>query len=514
MKNRLYYLVICLSIFLINGCSLKETPLSEAAPDSIFSTASGIKDGVNGVYASLRKIYGTQEGFSVTTFGTDLFQHGKDGGAKFMDTYSTELNSTETYFYRIWTYSYAGINAANTILDRIDAVDGLSEDQKNTYKAEVRFLRAHYYYWLTLQFGDVVLRDSETKGVNTEDLPTDKKEIWEFMKADTQFAIDNLDYTTSDYGRVTKGAALHQLARILLLLEDYKGAEEAAKTVINDAPYELQNNYSDIFEYDNQVNSEIIFAVQYLNDALNNGSGNQGHLFFTPAYDQFAGLTRDVTQGGRPYTRFRPTEFFRNLFEENDSRFDVTFRYTWYYNKAETLPEGKTLGEPVEWEIAPNVFSYIAPNTDKMHWGMKKHDDPTRASFQDKAGFRDFFVFRLSETYLIAEEALVKQGKQEEAAGFVNKIRNRAAKPGKTMTQVKAEDMDIDAILDERALELGGEALRWMDLARTGKLVERVKLYNPNGALNIKDYHVLRPIPQDQIDLSTVEYPQNTGYQK
>ncbi|SFD32133.1 Starch-binding associating with outer membrane [Algibacter lectus] len=512
MNKRLYYLVISLSVFFINGCSLEEKPLSEAAPNSIFSTASGIRDGVNGVYASLRSIYGTQEGFSVTTFGTDLFQHGKDGGAKFMDTYSSELNSTETYFYRIWTYCYAGINAANTVLDRIDEVEDLSEDQKNIYKAEVRFLRAHYYYWLSLQYGDVVLREGGTKGVNTEDLPTDKRTIWEFMKEDTQFAVDNLKFTTADYGRVTKGAALHQLARILLLLEDYQGAEAAGKTVINDAPYQLQNRYSDVFDYDNQVNTEIIFAVQYLNDALNNGDGNQGHLFFTPAYDQFAGLTRDVTQGGRPYTRFRPTEFFRNLFEENDSRFDATFRYNWYYNKAETLPEGKNLGEMVEWEIEPNVFSFVAPNIDKMHWGMKKHDDPTRASFQDKAGFRDFFVFRLSETYLIVAEALVLQGKQEEAAGFVNIVRNRAAKPSLSMTQIKAEDMNIDTILDERALELGGEELRWMDLARTGKLLERVKLYNPNGAPNIKDYHQLRPIPQAQIDLSTVEFPQNIGY--
>ncbi|MDO6737183.1 RagB/SusD family nutrient uptake outer membrane protein [Wenyingzhuangia sp. 2_MG-2023] len=512
MKKRFFYITILVSIFFFNGCSLEEEPLSEAAPDSIFSTPTGIRDGVNGIYSTLRNIYGTQEGFTVTTFGTDLFRHGKDGGAKFMDTYSNELNSTETYLYRIWTYLYAGINSANTILDRIDAVSELTEVQKNTYKAEARFLRAHYYYWLTLQFGDVVLRETETKGVNTEDLPTDKKVIWEFMKADTQFAIDNLTYTASDYGRATKGAALHQMARILILLEDYQGAETAAKEVINSGAYNLLDSYADVFDYNNQENSEIIFSVQYLNDALNNGNGNQGHLFFTPAYDQFPGLTRDVTQGGRPYTRFRPTEFFRNLFEENDTRFDVTFRYTWYYNKAETLPDGKSIGEVAIWETEPGVFSEIAPNTDKMHWGMKKHDDPTRASFQDKAGFRDFFVFRLSETYLLAAEALLMQDKKTEALVFLNTVRNRAAKAGMSLADIVAGDLDIDVILDERAMELGGEELRWMDLARTGKLVERVQKYNPNGAANIQDFHQLRPIPQTQIDLSTVDYPQNDKY--
>ena len=58
----------------------------------------------------------------------------------------------------------------------------------------------------------------------------------------------------------------------------------------------------------------------------------------------------------------------------------------------------------------------------------------------------------------------------------------------------------MDFIMDERARELLGEMFRWFDLKRWGKLVERVRLYNPDGAPNIKNYHVLRPIPQNQID--------------
>ncbi|MGD2033435.1 MAG: RagB/SusD family nutrient uptake outer membrane protein, partial [Bacteroidales bacterium] len=65
---------------------------------------------------------------------------------------------------------------------------------------------------------------------------------------------------------------------------------------------------------------------------------------------------------------------------------------------------------------------------------------------------------------------------------------------------------------DERARELTGESMRWFDLARTGKLPERVKSYNTDGGLNIQPFHVLRPIPQSQIDRCTNEYPQNEGY--
>ncbi len=491
------------------SCSLEEKELYKPVPEAIYSDEAGINNGITGVYSKLRGLYGSQKGFTLTTMGTDIFQHGKDGGYKFMDDYSTALNASNGYLEDLWNDCYAGINAANTILDRVDAIP-MDDARRNRYKAEVRFLRAHFYYWLTLQFGDVVYTEHETQGVVTNLGRTPKADIWKKMQEDTQFAIDNLDWTTPEYGRATKGAALHQLAEIDLLLKDYTGAAAAAEKVIGEGPCKLLDTYAAVFDYANQQNQEIVFAVQYINNPLFNGDGNQGHAFFTPAYDQF-GLTRDVTQGGRPYTRFRPTPFYRNLFDANDSRFDVTFRRYWFYNNASTLPAGKKLGDTVVWQISPGVTSTIAPNTDNMHWGIKKHDDFTRASPQDLSGFRDFFVYRLSETCLIAAEALLMAGRPAEGVVYFNKVRARAAKPGASLPLLTAAQLTMDEILDERARELGGEEDRWMDLARTGKLVERVKKYNPNGA-NIKDFHVLRPIPQAQRDLSTVPFPQNEGY--
>ncbi|MFY0256374.1 RagB/SusD family nutrient uptake outer membrane protein [Chitinophaga sp. 30R24] len=495
----------------IHSCSLDEKDLYKPVPEAIFNNAAGISNGVSGAYSMLREIYGSEPGFTATTMGTDLFQHGKDGSYKFMDDYSTAFNPQNSYLAKIWNNCYIGINAANTVLDKIDLVADMDGTSKSRYKAEARFLRAHYYYWLTLQFGDVPYSEHETKGVVTDAGRVRKDSIWQKMKDDTQFAVDNLGWTTTDYGRVTKGAALNQLARIDLLLKDNKGAAEAALNVINNGPYKLLSSYADVFDYNNQQNNEIIFAVQYLNNALYNGNGNSSHALFTPAYDQFAGLQRDLTQGGRPYTRFRPTEFFRNLFDPNDARFDVTFRYTWIYNNTKTLPAGKNIGDTVIWEISPGVTSVVAPNNDNMHWGVKKHDDPARASVQDLDGFRDFFVYRLSDTYLLAAEALLLQGKAGDGVVWLNAVRKRAAKPGKTLPELTADQLDMDAILDERARELGGEEDRWMDLARTGKLIERVSKYNPN-AKNIKPYHILRPIPQEQIDLSTNKFPQNEGY--
>ncbi|MCW3466621.1 RagB/SusD family nutrient uptake outer membrane protein [Chitinophaga nivalis] len=508
--KRLHILTAISFCTLFTACSLEEKDLYKPVPEAIYSNPAGISNGVTGVYSKLRSLYGSQKGFTANMMGTDIFQHGKDGGYKFMDDYSAALNPSNDYLNDIWNDCYAGINAANTVLDKIDAV-AMDDKLKNQFKAETRFLRAHYYYWLTLQFGDVVYTAHETKGVVTDAGRTAKETIWKNMLEDTQFAVDVLNWTAAEYGRVTKGAALQQLAKIKLLLKDNDGAATAAIKIIKEGPYQLVKTYGNLFEYNNQRNTEIVFAVQYLNNALFNDDGNQGHAFFTPAYDQFAGLKRDLEQGGRPYTRFRPTDFFRNLFDPNDARFEVTFRYSWTYNNSATLPAGKKIGDTVVWQIAPGINSLMAPNNDNMHWAIRKHDDPTRASVQDLKGFRDFFVYRLADTYLLAAEALTLAGKPNEALPYFNAVRTRAAKPGKQLPEVTPGQLNIDQILDERARELGSEDMRWMDLARTGKLIERVKKYNPN-AVSIKDYHVLRPIPQAQIDLSTITFPQNKGY--
>lgn len=146
---------------------------------------------------------------------------------------------------------------------------------------------------------------------------------------------------------------------------------------------------------------------------------------------------------------------------------------------------------------------------------MKKFLEPTRQTVAQQQGLRDAFVIRLAEMYMIVAEAELNLGNASESVEYFNAIRRRAAYPGhEADMEVEAGEMTIDLILDEKAREFAGEQIRWFDLKRTGKLVERVKLYNPDAAANIQPFHNLRPIPQAQLDAisNKDEFTQNEGY--
>lgn len=178
---------------------------------------------------------------------------------------------------------------------------------------------------------------------------------------------------------------------------------------------------------------------------------------------------------------------------------------------------------------------------------MKKYHDP-RVSYNDPS-YRPLVLARFSEVYLIAAEAAFKAGQLQNAADMINVIRKRAAfrtnvpyAPGghfgiaglpkgqmigdpypagitqpiaETAVTITAGQVTLDFILDERTREFFGEGVRWLDLVRTKTLVTRVQAWNPvEAGANIKPEHMLRPIPQDQIDRVTQgpKYPQNPGY--
>ncbi|HKO15153.1 MAG TPA: RagB/SusD family nutrient uptake outer membrane protein [Gemmatimonadaceae bacterium] len=525
--------VVALTLAITACLDLTEHPIT-GITDSYYSTPEGFDAAVSGSYEELRNFYGQERGLTVTVFGTDEFTKGADGSHKAINDYTAALNGDESYFRDSWRGFYRGINTANTVISRAPKAQ-VSDAVRNEAVAEARFLRALYYFDLVRMFGPVPLQLTETVGPMTEANRDSVSKVYDTIVADLQFAEATLPDVQKDYGRATRPAAEHLLALVYLTRAapgDMAKAADEAKKVINSGLFSLLPNYSDLWTFGNEKNAEVVWSVQFTADPLTTGPGNSSHLYFLMAYELFPGMQRDLANG-RAFKRFRPTTYLLNLWDRTkDSRYDDSFTNVYYANKASSIPKNSDgtpkfqVGDTAIWmpgyeisaaERASHPYTILTPSqyTDAAFPSFnKKFIDPFRLTVNDVRGSRDWDVMRLAETYLIAAEALMRDGKPDEAVTYVNAVRERAAKPGvpKSAMDVTAADLNIDFILDERSRELGGEGMRWFDLVRTGKLLERVGKYNPAAAANIKSYHVLRPIPNEQITLTSNTFAQNPGY--
>jgi len=569
MKNIKYlFLVVAVALLTCVSCDvLEEEIISGVTVDTHYGTPDGFVDAVNAAYKQFRDFYGDEDGCEITVFGTDEYTNGGHGGAQYINKYVAGLNGESNTFWDPWQRFYEGINTCNAVIGRAPEAD-LPADQKAILVAEVKFLRAHYYFLLVQFWGPVHLTLEETVGVETEATRTPESDIYNAIIADLQDAIADLPDVQSEFGRITKPAAQHGLALVYLTrayqsygqASDFGDAADLAEEVINNSGHELLDDYQEIYNiadangfllHTNEQNNEILWSIQYDIDPLKNGEGNRTHVYFRAWYETFNdGLDRALGHGyGRPWIRFRPTHYLLNNFRplDVDARYEKSFATVWLYNTDRNIPAGASVGDTAiiitdksaaeidtaaiyarlpgvkifTWNIAEidedwclwrTDVSVNSPNINifPVPW---KIDDNLRSSLNATNGSRDFIVYRLGETYLVAAEAMLgRDGDGSNAVTYLNTLRERAAFDGmEAQMNVTAGEVDLDFILDEWSRECFGEQSRWLDLKRTGKLVERVKLHNPD-AQNIQDFHVLRPIPVNQITRSTNDFGQNPGY--
>ena len=546
-------LLISVILLIVSGCSsfLEETPRSFLTED-YFSTPEGLQGGVTAVYSYYRRIYGGEPMRNVTVFGTDEFIPGRDGGSKDFNAYASGLNSQSGNLSSIWNNGYTIINTCNGIIE-LGPNANLDEAEKLGLIAQARYLRANMFFILVQMFGDVPLNLEFNTSPSTVDFRDPVADVYEAIINDLNLALTDLPDVRPQAGRLSKASALHLLTKVYLTRAsssaaqgaDYTNAFSTAKNLIdNQATYgvSLLEDYGDVFAQGNEDNSEVLWAVQWndnieFNDQGNGGKENRSIYYYRPLYESVSGIRRTV-EYGRPWLRYKPnTEYLFDVAyaeRENDGRYDNTFQVAWDCNDGNP-PNGLVDGDTclympgIEWsqqEIDAKPYTVITPSMYSLTlWpSMMKYDDSNRPDIQAPS-IRPYIVYKLSEVYLLAAEAAVMGGGSlTEGLEYINTIRRRAAyRPENNQAEndaaaaameITAGELDIDFILTERSRELCGESMRWFDLKRTGKLIERVQMYNPDGAPNIQPFHLLRPIPQRQLDLlsNAGEFPQNPGY--
>lgn len=474
--------------------------------------------------------------YALEDLGTDIVTRGTAiSGTSDINDY-VDFDSFNWAVGVYWGNQYSIISAANVVIDNAEDIQDLDAFTKIIGIGEAKFFRAMSYFNLVENYGGVPLVLNQVKTATTDYARATEEQVYTQIVQDLQDALAGAPATAGAYGRVTKDAVRHLMSKVLLTRgyksfgsgADFTDAAALAETVIANHP--LVPSYASLVSIDNQRNSEVIFSYLFGSNSVSRGWGNSKHMMYKFRFFDYPGLSRTV-KGLDPM----PTPFFYNLFDNADERAEATFTreinatedYVGTVNGADVNVSAgdlaiffpKTAWTQAEIDAVPYVV--INPGTYFTNDGVTpvhypqfvKFDDPTvpfTQPDQSSQGERDMVMMRSGEAYLIAAEAYLNSSNSTTAATRLTSLRSRAG----ITTAVDAGDVTLDFILDERARELAGEVNRWMDLKRTGKLIERTLMHNPHAALNnsLVEKHLLRPIPQKEIDITAGSITQNPGY--
>jgi hypothetical protein len=510
---------------------LNEKPLSFLSPDITLTSNTGFQSAIVGLHQGFREVFAQDNananGWWSIYFGTDIGTIGtRDAHLR---DYATQL--TPTFFGVSWFWNWAYLTMlprANQIIEYAEKPTAVwtNDTQKKAVIAEARFFRAYTLNMLTNLYGDIPIADKVYTEPKVDFARAARKDVLSFIKADLEFASQNLPLTTTIQGRITKDCADHLLAEVYISTGEFDKSIAAASSVISSGRNKLMTErfgsqrtqpgdaYSDMFKEGNfnrsSGNTENLWVVQYEfqtpGGVASTGVGKPwlrcwGARYFD-ARDPDNALGGTVVDSlGRGVSWLRPNNHvLYNIWKEDPSDMRNSannIRRTWYY----TNPASKYFRQPIKPHAFLDTLYHVYPGFRKIE-GL----DPARGG----RTFSDWPMMRLAETYLLRAEAYVMKGDKVNAAADINAVRSRAKAKLATPAQ-----MDLDYILDERLRELIVEEPRRLTLSRMGKLVERTKKYNGFALTvsTIKETNSIFPIPQTFIDANFGnKISQNAGY--
>lgn len=384
----------------------------------------------------------------------------------------------------IWSWMFAGVNRANYIMEFQDKTDFQGKEQ---VLAEATFLRAYYYFELVKWFGDVPLAVDRRLLFGDQDVVerTPANEVMDQIEADLIFASSNLSPTASETGRVTRGAAQALLGKVYVYREKFDLAAQVLEEVINSGNYNLVQDYSTLFENDNENNIESVFEVQYT-DVEGAGFGclqcSEGNV--AVGFNGIRNYSGPLFESGFSFNV--PTAEAYAAFEDGDLRRDVAILDIEAWAAAN---EGVSFVEGFEHTGYYNR-KYIARQGD-LNTGDANLTNPN-----------NYRAIRYAEVLLLAAEALNRGGIDDNRAQiYLNQVRNRAGLADLNLTGSTL----TEAIYQERRVELVGEGHRFFDLVRTGRAASTIPGFQSGK-------HELFPIPLIEIELAGNRWEQNPGY--
>ena len=503
----------------LTACSLEENPRDQIPEEEAFKTKrllfentvatlynyiGGNVDG-EGLQGTCRGVYDLQ------TFGSDeamLPIRGADwyDGGLWVDMYKHSWNAGHEFVKNAWLYLYKVIALCNRSLSKLEAHRQLADRDYESWNAEIRALRAMFYWYLIDLYGDVPLITSPDVSMN-EVTRNPRKEVFNFCIKELEECIPLLYYENSVsegeyYGRMTIPVARFVLVKLLLNSAVYTGSNDVNKyyeACIQHCKYfaymfELQRTMADNFAVNNQYSKENIFVIPMDKNIYTNLQSNINRSIHYRHADAFGFKAENGT-----CATLKTMEIFGYDTNSEDLRIITTFFIGKVFDqKGEVVLD--RMGEPLEYypdkvKLDLTGSKYVETAGARMY----KYEIDKNAFKDGKLVDNDIVLFRYADVLLMMAEAKVRLGQSGQKE--LDMIRERSL--------METIPCTLDNILNERMLELCWEGWRRQDLVSFGKYKS---LYMGTDAVDESDGHTtLFPIPSD-VRTANPKLTQNPGY--
>lgn len=495
--KKIYHLLalVILGAFTFTSCDdfLDMQPTNSGNAEGAVGTVADAQVVINGVMSAMT---------SSSYYGRNLFMYGDAKGGDLtifaagrgLDAFYTFNHTSNSNTYSgFWSRGYYCILQVNTLLSNIEKLEesGSMEDFSEA-KGQALTLRALFYFDLVRLYGLPYNYNKTSYGVPnvTEPLTVNAQPTRATVEENYRQILQDLSdgaallakkkTKQSGYADYYTNIALQ--ARVKLYMEDYDGALNAAREIIESGVYKLYEPADWTASWSKQFGSESIFELGITTEESDLGTSSLG--FYLMRYGQLKNAMG----------WYLASDYFLNRLGEDET--------------------------DVRWGIMDND-EYWVDNEIERKGACYKYMGSTALAGDGKATNTavNIKIIRLSEIYLIAAEAALHSTKQEAgadaAAGYLNEIRRRS--PG--LAPATAATITDDMILDERSKELFGEGQRFFDMMRMGRTIEfnddfqDIPVSHRGKTIDRTFEKIVLPISQDEINANpALENQQNPGY--
>jgi starch-binding outer membrane protein, SusD/RagB family len=577
---KLNKLIILASFVALVGCKklIDLTPQSNINSATYYSTVSEVNTALNGCYNGM--IAPLNDEWTLSELRSDNSIQGIPASTS---TPNRDLSDLDMFFpsvahqgnYNFWLNNYYNIRNVNFVLNSLNVNYAASSGTLNFDKvaipatandvrrlsAEATFIRAYHYFNLVRLYGDVFLvhepiSPDEAKTINRSAVA----EIYKLIIADLTNTVNNGSAArfgtipSTEIGRANSWSAKALLAKVYLTLNRKTEAAALCQDIITNSGYALQASYANIFSINNEMSSEILFAIRFKAGGI--GLGSSLSNTFAPLNSGAAIIVGDGRGLNFPsqelYNSYNANAAIGNVRSGNTSvtltapnpaiAVGMTVTGTQIANGTTVAAingTALTLSAPANATLATAALLIggdarrtvnIGIFTGARFFVQKYISNTTVANDSEN----DWPVIRYADVVLMLAEA---QGNNAASIGLINQIRARANVPALVAASITTPAQFETALANERRWEFAFENQRWYDLLRfntTFTSIRSIQVMNNHFAAMytvhyglypaprltllemqafVTNDRMLLPIPQREIDNNTqIVIKQNPGY--